>query len=851
MTKRVILMHKPILLLLVITALAITSACKPGVSANTTTPTETLLAATVAPTSTKIGKPSATVTLLPSQTPSPTLTPEKARNLLEGKGWQVTVDYNGISLYDLDEKTTHLFFARDGSSSPPCWAWSPDGSRIIYNHYGFTNEQIDWPHQHKITNMLTGETLDLPKYVTDDPFMNGCLLRWHPQDKAILLGSFLIRPEDGSLIERITEESVRRGSWSTDGRKLVYMTGGINFAEAQFDAKGQLSGVKTTQSDCGILEESLACGSGSGTAVKDLWWSPVADVVGILTEQDIYLYDWEGKSLKNLTQGFWEKRSLVVLFDAFTWSPDGQYLAFTAFHPIGDGGYNDPQVFAVRADGSGVMEITGGDYLYGSNPAWSPDGEWVFYAENTIGQVIASKLDGSERLLVSSDLHGVALEFRPVGEGAHTSASVQSTLEPAAIANAVPSSTPEAGQPLIEESTWTKLAGAPGLPVRGMQSVFDSSRNVIVLFGGTDGSNQTMDQTWEFNGKSWTRVNPPASPPKRFWHGMAYDSLRKVTILFGGEKATAENGGGWLNDTWEYDGVNWSKVDTAHKPSPRGSGAKLAYDSCRGKTVLFGGYDGQGLPSATWEYDGQDWMQVITSASPNGRSLSAMVFDSRRCKVVLFGGGKDGLELNDTWEYDGVTWTPVSPPTSPPARWGHAMAYNPASGHVVLFGGFAKNNNLKDTWVYDGASWQEVSTRRSPSARQQHALAFDGVSGQVILLGGYNSNGDWAFMESTAQASVPTALTPTPACGAGWTRLKASDQAILLPGEPNWVRTEPSKGDNSLGKIYPGALVRVLEGPVCSDGLVYWKVESAQIPGGAGWTAEGDGKNYWLQPYTP
>jgi hypothetical protein len=39
----------------------------------------------------------------------------------------------------------------------------------------------------------------------------------------------------------------------------------------------------------------------------------------------------------------------------------------------------------------------------------------------------------------------------------------------------------------------------------------------------------------------------------------------------------------------------------------------------------------------------------------------------------------------------------------------------------------------------------------------------------------------------------------------------------------------------------------VVEGPVCADELVFWRVENSTIPGGTGWTAEGDGKEYWLE----
>jgi hypothetical protein len=65
------------------------------------------------------------------------------------------------------------------------------------------------------------------------------------------------------------------------------------------------------------------------------------------------------------------------------------------------------------------------------------------------------------------------------------------------------------------------------------------------------------------------------------------------------------------------------------------------------------------------------------------------------------------------------------------------------------------------------------------------------------------------------------------------------------------VRSAPQKGDNIIGSLAPGSVVKVLEGPVCADGLVFWKVESEAIPGGAGWTAEGDGSAHWLEPFMP
>ena len=104
---------------------------------------------------------------------------------------------------------------------------------------------------------------------------------------------------------------------------------------------------------------------------------------------------------------------------------------------------------------------------------------------------------------------------------------------------------------------------------------------------------------------------------------------------------------------------------------------------------------------------------------------------------------------------------------------------------------------------------------------------------------------------NTPIASQVITATTASACGAGWTRLHVGNYAVVSPGNPNRVRSEPRKGDNVISVLTPGAIVKLVEGPVCADGLVFWKVSNASIPGGSGWTAEGDGKEYWLEPYTP
>ena len=87
-------------------------------------------------------------------------------------------------------------------------------------------------------------------------------------------------------------------------------------------------------------------------------------------------------------------------------------------------------------------------------------------------------------------------------------------------------------------------------------------------------------------------------------------------------------------------------------------------------------------------------------------------------------------------------------------------------------------------------------------------------------------------------------------CTSGWTRLRADGYAKVSEDEPspNRIRKGPDTGTEIIYRIDPGGILRLVEGPICTDGLIFWKVENALIPGGVGWTAEGDGTEYYLEP---
>ena len=286
---------------------------------------------------------------------------------------------------------------------------------------------------------------------------------------------------------------------------------------------------------------------------------------------------------------------------------------------------------------------------------------------------------------------------------------------------------------------WNLYQDDSSMARRGMAAVFDSHRQVVVMFGGED-MGTVFDETWEFDGASWQQVSTPHTPPARFWHGMAYDTDRQVVVLFGGFDEQT-----YFNDTWEYDGSDWAQVTTLEMPQPL-AGFGMAYDSCRQKTVFFSGDVSWG----TWEYDGTNWEKISVSNSPEFRWLSAITFDSVRCRAILFGGcGPGVIGRNDTWEFDGANWVKVNTTNSPTPRWAHALAYDPILGKTILFGGYGPEyptgNALGDTWEYDGSNWVETSPNNSPSAREQHIMAYEGNHQKTLLFGGFGNGDTWFY----------------------------------------------------------------------------------------------------------
>jgi len=358
---------------------------------------------------------------------------------------------------------------------------------------------------------------------------------------------------------------------------------------------------------------------------------------------------------------------------------------------------------------------------------------------------------------------------------------------------------------------WVELATAPAdpdFPAAGAGLAVDPRGRGLVRFGGTDGGTDPHADTWYLQGDTWTNRRPPgpmldggrvvgtflALPPRdevfvfggagyatpdgldfgalqrplvlrgaewvaldefgapegRRQHAAAFDEARDEVVVFGGIGET-EIEEVVLDDTWTFDGTNWTQHTPASAPSHR-RGAVMAYDAQREEVLLFGGRDVNGVPlSDMWAWDGSTWTEITPFTRPWPRESATWTEDPRTGELILFGGssqqaGGQGGVFNDTWIWADDAWTQAQPPGErPQPRLLHGAGVDPARRQVVVMGGTGTNSfPLNDTWSWTGTQWVEVDPGAPlggpvfdlHTLREGHGMAVDPVEERLLRYGG-------------------------------------------------------------------------------------------------------------------
>lgn len=294
-------------------------------------------------------------------------------------------------------------------------------------------------------------------------------------------------------------------------------------------------------------------------------------------------------------------------------------------------------------------------------------------------------------------------------------------------------------------SAWTEKTPQTVPTARALHAMASGLGQVLMFGGAINGSVGLERDTWVWDGANWT-MQTPFGPSERYGTAMAYDSVHNQIVLFGGI-GPAMPGSSFINDTWVWNGAAWTQKTPQTSPPAR-AGHSMAYDSVHGQVVLFGGEGASGFGfqatavalNDTWVWDGANWTQLSPKTSPSPRNAFAMAFDAAHGQVLLFGGlDGNGTDLGDTWIWDGSNWTQVSPQTSPSARDNYALAYDTKHGQIVLFGGESAFSSvtLGDTWLWTGAPLQ-VGPTISAVVNGASFVGGGVVAGEIATLFGSN-----------------------------------------------------------------------------------------------------------------
>lgn len=196
--------------------------------------------------------------------------------------------------------------------------------------------------------------------------------------------------------------------------------------------------------------------------------------------------------------------------------------------------------------------------------------------------------------------------------------------------------------------SWQPVLGVKPQERCGAAASFSAKHAGTLSFAGLSQAGQGQNDTWLLTASGWQQLQATNPPPRRYNHALTYDSRREEVVVYGGSGDPS-----YLSDTWVLRGTQWVQIG-ASGPGPR-FGSFMAYDPIRGVSVLGGGNVVVPLPEdeLTWLFDGTSWSSVSTTYSPDmGRLTARAAWDPDHEAVLLAAGSAPpGYHHNDLWAF--------------------------------------------------------------------------------------------------------------------------------------------------------------------------------------------------------
>lgn len=284
----------------------------------------------------------------------------------------------------------------------------------------------------------------------------------------------------------------------------------------------------------------------------------------------------------------------------------------------------------------------------------------------------------------------------------------------------------------LASQSWQRTGVAPAPPPRcHLPAAYSPDHHLLLLVGGwfNGGPDKfVMSDTWTLDVQTgrWQQRKPSGvKMPRQSDAGLVYHPPSKRFLLFTNTSQFAYDP---AQDRWERI-AKPSAVDRDGNPTERLGriSPMTGFDPATQQIVSFGGarqHDGQRVyvgDTALYDVAKNRWTVLAPKVAPSPRVRSGFAYDSRRGRFVLFGGVRDQFSTRDRdlWSFDTRSgeWTPHEAANTPSARGGfYGMAYDADRDEFVLIAGRHSVERFHDdawhlsldpaapgrtTWVFD------------------------------------------------------------------------------------------------------------------------------------------------------